>query len=68
VAAERRFERRDFRGERYALVAEPAGLEVKSGSQRRELYDEGNTDQEIVEISVADNGSGLAPEIEEHLF
>jgi signal transduction histidine kinase len=25
-------------------------------------------DQEIVEISVADNGSGLAPEIEEHLF
>jgi C4-dicarboxylate-specific signal transduction histidine kinase len=25
-------------------------------------------DQEIIEISVADNGSGLAPEIEEHLF
>ena len=64
MAAERRFERRDFRGERYALVAEPAGLEVKSGSQRRELYD----DQEIIKISVADNGSGLAPEIEEHLF
>jgi hypothetical protein len=40
---ERRFEPRDFRGERYALAAEPAGLEVKSGSQRRELYDEGNT-------------------------
>jgi hypothetical protein len=43
VAVERRFERRDFRGERYALVAGSAGLEVMSGSQRRELYDDGNT-------------------------
>jgi hypothetical protein len=43
VVVERRFERRDFCGERYALVAEPAGLDAMNGSQRRELYDDGNT-------------------------
>ena len=45
------------------------GLEAMSESQRRELVvTTVLRDQEAIEISVADSGPGLAPEVEEHLF
>jgi two-component system sensor kinase FixL len=45
------------------------GLEAMSGSQRRELVvTTVLRDQETIEISVADSGPGLAPEVAEHLF
>jgi C4-dicarboxylate-specific signal transduction histidine kinase len=39
-----------------------------SGSQRREHYDDAIRAEKSFEISVADNGSGLAPKVEEHPF
>ena len=45
------------------------GLEAMSESQRRELVvTTVLRDQEAIEISVADSGPGLAPEVVEHLF
>lgn len=45
------------------------GLEAMSESQRRELVvTTARRDQETIEISVADSGQGLAPEVVEHLF
>jgi C4-dicarboxylate-specific signal transduction histidine kinase len=45
------------------------GLEAMSESQRREIVvTTVLRDQEAIEISVADSGPGLAPEVEEHLF
>ena len=44
-------------------------LEAMSESQRRELVvTTARRDQETIEISVADSGQGLAPEVVEHLF
>jgi two-component system sensor kinase FixL len=45
------------------------GLEAMSESQRRELVvTTARRDQETIEVSVADSGQGLAPEVVEHLF